>query len=115
MIEYPDGFAELVVALNSSIVDEESLADTLRRVAFIACQSPIGADNAGVTLQREHSPALRRTTETPRFRLMSRNTRPTKDHVLPPSEPERRTGSNASPTTPHGGRSSSRPRRSWGS
>ncbi|MDQ1380158.1 MAG: hypothetical protein QOJ71_877, partial [Actinomycetota bacterium] len=26
--------------------------ETLRRVAFIACQSPIGADNAGVTLQR---------------------------------------------------------------
>jgi GAF domain-containing protein len=50
--EYPDGFAALVVALNTSMVDEEDLDQTLRRVAFIACQSPIGADNAGVTLQR---------------------------------------------------------------
>jgi GAF domain-containing protein len=50
--QYPDGFAALVVALNASMVDEEDLDETLRRVAFIACQSPIGADNAGVTLQR---------------------------------------------------------------
>ncbi|MDQ1385287.1 MAG: hypothetical protein QOG65_2666 [Actinomycetota bacterium] len=52
MDQYPDGFAALVVALNTSMVDEEDLDETLRRVAFIACQSPIGADNAGVTLQR---------------------------------------------------------------
>ena len=57
MDSYPDGFAALVVALNSSMVDEESLDDTLRRVAFIACQSPIGAENAGVTLQRGGGPA----------------------------------------------------------
>jgi GAF domain-containing protein len=55
--EYPDGFAALVVALNTSMVDEEDLDQTLRRVAFIACQSPIGADNAGVTLQRGDGPA----------------------------------------------------------
>src|SRR5437868_6976960 len=57
MNEFPDGFAALVVALNTSMVDEESLDDTLRRVAFIACQSPIGADNAAVTLQRGGGPA----------------------------------------------------------
>ena len=57
MDEYPDGFAALVVALNTSMVEEESLDDTLRRVAFIACQSAIGADNAGVTLQRGAGPA----------------------------------------------------------
>jgi len=57
MHEYPDGLAQLVVALNTSLVDEESLDDTLARVAFIACQTPIGADNAGVTLQRRGAPA----------------------------------------------------------
>ena len=30
--------------------------DTLRRVAYLACMSPIGADAAGVTLQREGGP-----------------------------------------------------------
>ncbi|MDQ1433687.1 MAG: hypothetical protein QOF59_503 [Actinomycetota bacterium] len=57
MDQYPDGFAALVVALNTSMVDEEDLDQTLRRVAFIACQSPIGADNAGVTLQRGNAAA----------------------------------------------------------
>src|SRR4051812_8006167 len=56
MAEYPDGFAELVVALNESMVSEESLHDTLARVAYIACHSPIAADNAGVTLQRDGGP-----------------------------------------------------------
>ncbi|HEY3831225.1 MAG TPA: GAF and ANTAR domain-containing protein [Acidimicrobiia bacterium] len=56
MAEYPDGFAELLVALNQSMVSEESLHDTLARVAYIACQSPVGADNAGVTLQRGDGP-----------------------------------------------------------
>ena len=42
---------------NTSMVDEEDLDQTLRRVAFIACQSPIGADNAGVTLQRGNATA----------------------------------------------------------
>ena len=55
--EFPDGFAALVVALNASMLDEEGLDDTLRRVAYLACSSPIGADNAGVTLQREGGPA----------------------------------------------------------
>ncbi|MCU1466700.1 MAG: hypothetical protein JWM72_2628 [Actinomycetia bacterium] len=57
MNEFPDGLAQLVVALNTSLVDEESLDDTLARVAFLACQAPIGADNAGVTLQRQGAPA----------------------------------------------------------
>ena len=57
MAEYPDGFAELVVALNQSMVGEEPLDETLARVAFLACQSAIGADNAGVTLQRSGTPA----------------------------------------------------------
>ena len=56
MAEYPDGFAELVVALNQSMVCEESLHDTLARVAHIACHSPIAADNAGVTLQHREGP-----------------------------------------------------------
>jgi GAF domain-containing protein len=54
---YPDGVAAILVALNTSLVDEESLPATLARVAFIACRTPIGADNAGVTLQREGGPA----------------------------------------------------------
>ncbi len=57
MNEYPDGLTALVLALNTSLVDEESLDATLARVAFIACQTPIGADNAGVTLQRQGAPA----------------------------------------------------------
>lgn len=57
MTDFPDGFAALVVALNTSMVNEESLEDTLGRVAYIACESPIGVDNAGVTLQRAGSPA----------------------------------------------------------
>jgi GAF domain-containing protein len=56
MHEYPDGLAALVVALNTSLVDEESLDATLSRVAFIACQAMIGADHAGVTLQRAGGP-----------------------------------------------------------
>jgi GAF domain-containing protein len=56
MPEYPDGFAALVVALNTSMVNEESLNETLQRVAFIVCESPIGADHAGVTLQRATGP-----------------------------------------------------------
>ena len=56
MAEYPDGFADLVVALNQSMVGEESLSDTLARVVYIVCQSPIGADHAGVTLQRGEGP-----------------------------------------------------------
>jgi GAF domain-containing protein len=55
--EYPDGFAELVVALNESMVGEESLEETLYRVAAVACQSSIGVDTAGVTLQRDGGPA----------------------------------------------------------
>ena len=57
MVDYPDGFAELVVALNRSMISEESLEDTLFRVAYIACQSSIGAGNAGVTLQHGAGPA----------------------------------------------------------
>jgi GAF domain-containing protein len=57
MSEYPDGFAALVVALNSSLVHEENLSDTLHRVAYLACESAIGADHAGVTLQRGETPA----------------------------------------------------------
>src|SRR4051794_17679213 len=53
----PDGFADLLVSLTRLMVDEESLEDTLDRVAYLACNSPIGADNAGVTLQRERGPA----------------------------------------------------------
>ncbi len=53
----PDGFTDLLGALTRLMVDEESLEDTLARVAFLACNSPIGASHAGVTLQREEGPA----------------------------------------------------------
>jgi GAF domain-containing protein len=56
MADFPDGFAAIVIALNSSMVHEESLHDTLQRVAFIACESQIGTDHAGVTLQRPTGP-----------------------------------------------------------
>jgi GAF domain-containing protein len=52
----PEGFTELLLTLTRMIVDEESVEDTLRRVAYLACMSPIGADAAGVTLQREGGP-----------------------------------------------------------
>ncbi len=57
MVHFPDGFLGIVVALNSSLVEEESLHDTLQRVATIACNSDIGVDNAGVTLRRDGGPA----------------------------------------------------------
>jgi GAF domain-containing protein len=53
----PESFAESLLALNQLIENEESLADSLARVAYLACQSPIGADNAGVTIRRNGSPA----------------------------------------------------------
>lgn len=57
MIGVPDGFPDLLLTLAQLMVDEESLEDTLGRVAYLACKSPIGADTAGVTLQREQGPA----------------------------------------------------------
>src|SRR5689334_22216774 len=54
---YPDEFTELLLSLNQLMVAEESLEDTLGRVAYLACMSEIGADSAGVTLQRESGPA----------------------------------------------------------
>jgi GAF domain-containing protein len=53
----PDGFTDLLLTLTRMMVDEESVDDTLRRVAYLACKSPIGADTAGVTLQREAGPS----------------------------------------------------------
>ena len=50
---YPDEFTELLLSLNRMMVDEESLEDTLRRVAYLASEEAIGADAAGVTLRRE--------------------------------------------------------------
>ena len=52
-----DGFTELLASLTRLMVDEETLEDTLARVAYLACSGPIEADNAGVTLQRERGPA----------------------------------------------------------
>ncbi len=52
----PDGFTELLLSLNQLMVNEESLEDTLRRVAYLACRASIGADTAGVTLQRDGGP-----------------------------------------------------------
>jgi hypothetical protein len=54
--EFPDCLAQPVVALNTSPVDEESLHEMLARVAFLASQTPMGAGNAGVTLQRQGAP-----------------------------------------------------------
>lgn len=52
----PEGFTDLLLTLARMMVDEESVDDTLRRVAYLACRSPIGADAAGVTLQRDKGP-----------------------------------------------------------
>lgn len=52
----PDGFVETLASLTRLMVDEETLDDTLSRVAYLACSSGIGADNAGVTVQREGGP-----------------------------------------------------------
>ncbi len=57
MSSVPDGFAETLLGFTQLMVDEESLEDTLGRVAYLACRSTIGADAAGVTLQRELGPA----------------------------------------------------------
>ena len=54
---YPDEFTELLLSLNQLMVAEESLEDTLGRVAYLACMSGIGADTAGVTLTRDGGPA----------------------------------------------------------
>jgi GAF domain-containing protein len=52
-----DGFIELLASLTRLMVDEETLEETLARVAYLACSGPIDANNAGVTLQRERGPA----------------------------------------------------------
>jgi GAF domain-containing protein len=57
MASEPEGFTDLLLTLTRMMIDEESLDDTLRRVAYLACKSPIGADAAGVTLQREGRPS----------------------------------------------------------
>jgi GAF domain-containing protein len=56
MTQGPEGFTDLLLTLTRMMVDEESVDDTLRRIAYLACKSPIGADTAGVTLQREGGP-----------------------------------------------------------
>jgi GAF domain-containing protein len=56
MAQGPEGFTDLLLTLTRMMIDEESVDDTLRRVAYLACKSPIGADAAGVTLQREGGP-----------------------------------------------------------
>ena len=56
MSEGPEGFTDLLLTLTRMLVDEESVDDTLRRIAYLACKSPIGADAAGVTLQRDGGP-----------------------------------------------------------
>jgi GAF domain-containing protein len=56
MAGYPQEFTQLLLSLNQLMVNEESFEDTLRRVAYLACKSPIGADTAGVTVQRDAGP-----------------------------------------------------------
>ncbi len=74
-----DGFTDLLAALTRLMVDEETLEETLARVAYLACSGPIDANNAGVTLQRERVRRPRRTTATPRSPSTRRSTTTTTD------------------------------------
>ncbi|MGO9875830.1 MAG: GAF and ANTAR domain-containing protein [Acidimicrobiia bacterium] len=56
MVGFPDAFTDLLLSLNQLMVNEESLDDTLGRVVYLACKSPIGANTAGITLQSEGGP-----------------------------------------------------------
>jgi GAF domain-containing protein len=51
MVEYPDGFAQSLRALSSLMVDEESLDETLHRVATLTRMSLSACDMASVTLE----------------------------------------------------------------
>jgi len=56
MARFPDAFTDLLLSLNQLMVSEESLDDTLARIVYLACKSPIGANTAGITLQSEGGP-----------------------------------------------------------
>ena len=53
MIVPPHEFVEQLLTLNQLMVSEESLTDTLQRVASMACMSELGANHVGVTLLRK--------------------------------------------------------------
>lgn len=56
MADFPDEFTAQLLSLNHLLVDEETLDNALQRVAHLACKASIGADTAGVTLQRDDGP-----------------------------------------------------------
>jgi GAF domain-containing protein len=57
MADYPDHLSEGIAELSRLLVNEESVDDTLQRVADLACQHVGGADVAGVTLMRDGKPS----------------------------------------------------------
>jgi GAF domain-containing protein len=56
MADYPDHLAAGIAELSRLLVNEESLDDTLQRVADLACRNIAGADVAGVTMLRDGKP-----------------------------------------------------------
>ena len=56
MSEYQDHLSEGIGELSRLLVNEESLDDTLQRVAELACETLDGADLAGVSLLRDGKP-----------------------------------------------------------
>jgi GAF domain-containing protein len=56
MADYADHLAEGITELSRLLVNEESLDDTLQRVADLACRNTGGADIAGVTMLRDGKP-----------------------------------------------------------
>jgi GAF domain-containing protein len=56
MADYPDRLTAGIAELSRLLVNEESLDDTLHRVAELACRNIEGADVAGVTLVRDGEP-----------------------------------------------------------
>jgi GAF domain-containing protein len=57
LADYPDHLAEGIAELSRLLVNEESLDDTLQRVADLACRTIGGADVAGVTLIQDGRPS----------------------------------------------------------
>ncbi len=57
MADYPDELLESFVALTQLMVNEESLVETLERVAGIACRVVASCESAGITLERDGQPA----------------------------------------------------------
>jgi GAF domain-containing protein len=63
MADYPDHLAAGTAELSRLLVNEESLDDTLQRVADLACHNIGGADVAGLTMMRDGRPTTAAFTD----------------------------------------------------